>query len=420
VRYPGTVIWPGARVPKLRNRDALLSREAADLRSYADWIKSEVEKISDLAETERGQVRSATLLAYCRLRHPEYITRINDRAGTAIATVLVMAVAITASDLLLLIKVNDSALAFWPHYIVLIIAVCAGGGWASRQIFVRFWKYRGEFSADPQYYPFIMGLLLAVLAVLGPPVVIVGIGLDVPSRQWAPLAYAVALPALLAGLSGQIVLGRVYTLIEAAIRPRVRQRPLDIVVLWLAYLTVQADGGRRQWSRAAHIRALRRNIQAASWAVEHDRVLTRRIRLREIRLRFILQEDQRKLANLFRIHGDAFAAAKMVGQYDQICASLRAGLIAAVAGDWDALLVNAADSSPLGTLTRVGRVVGPSVLFLVFAIVVSWLPGVDPKSAGSARVLLVIAAALSAIPGAPAISNTVRATLEKALPWQGH
>jgi hypothetical protein len=407
-------------VLKRYSREAMLSRESADLRSSADGIRSTVEMIDHLTDTERHQVRLATFSAYCRARQPEYVIRITDRAGTSITLVALVAVVIAASNLFLRLAPDGSTVAVVPHYIVLAVALGAGGGWVSRHVLADLWKGRQRVGADGNYYPFIGAMLLAVLAVAGPPAVLVGVGLGVPARQWTPLAYAVALPSFLIGLSGQIVLGRVSLLIETALSPQRRQRPLDVTTLWLASLTAQTASSRMKWSNAAQIRRLRRSIQSAAWSIEHDRTVAYRTRIWEIQLRSSLTEDQQKLALLLRAHDRAFVTIKTYGDYERIYASLKAGLLAAAVGDWDALLTNATETGRFGTAARLSRVFGPFLLFLLFAIIVGWLPGVDQQSAGSARVLLVIAAILSVVPGGPGISDTVRATMEKALPWHGH
>jgi hypothetical protein len=123
---------------------------------------------------------------------------------------------------------------------------------------------------------------------------------------------------------------------------------------------------------------------------------------------------------VIRRHGKAFAEAKSVAEYDRICASLRAGLFAAVDGNWDALLANSAERPEAERLARALRAIVVPLLLVGAAIVVPWLPGVDAKPATSARVLLIITAIITAVPGGHAASGLISSSVEKALPWQKH
>jgi hypothetical protein len=121
------------------------------------------------------------------------------------------------------------------------------------------------------------------------------------------------------------------------------------------------------------------------------------------------------LAELVRRHDRALTQVRTAGEYDAVTASLRAGVLALVAGDAEALMRHSAAEPPTSRTARLLRHTASSLVLEAFALAVPLLPGVDRATGAGVRILLLMTAAFALTPADSSSSGSFRSALERSL-----
>jgi hypothetical protein len=401
---------------KRRGQMARLAAEAGLVRGQLEWANDVLAAIDTVSEEQRSLIRGPVLAACLRFRDPRYLRRYISLVGAALTVMFCLASAATAAQSA--IAIDDRAVA--PHRALeiatLLAAVSLSVAVLVRRTLIGVPRRWRKLRADRKYFVMAVWLVIGLYIPGALVVIVAGQAASGPPGRLA-LAYVVA-AGLGAGLASSRVFPKVVTPLRVAFSREKRQRPFDATVVILSWLTAEACECRSRWSYAATVRALREKVTSAAGWIETDRSMLDRTAVTEIRLRRQIIADQRRLAGVVRRHGEALVTAKTAADYQRICASLTGGLLAALHDDGAALLAAAQAPRRSDAAARIARAAIPPIVLVGFALALTWIPGVDPTQARSARVLLLIAAILSAVPNAPGVSDTVRSTIEKALPWQ--
>jgi hypothetical protein len=202
-----------------------------------------------------------------------------------------------------------------------------------------------------------------------------------------------------------------------SVRPAPWNRSDDEAIRSLFLSTVNLYRSRDYWDTPSEIAYLRNHIDAGARRVENNRVPLRAVRFRERGLRTEIRHKHGKLAEQLRLHSRSLAQVHSLSDYDRICDSLRAGLLAAVRSDWDELLRHAPELTAASQLRRAAnRLTGPAVL-VAAGLLIPLLPGVGPVPGDSVRILLLASGALALLPAATTdlARSNVQGALDKAL-----
>lgn len=198
-----------------------------------------------------------------------------------------------------------------------------------------------------------------------------------------------------------------------SVRPAPWNRSDDEAIRSLFLSTVNLYQSRDYWDRPSEIAYLRNHIDASARRVENNRIPLRAVRFRERGLRTEIRHKHGKLAEQLRLHSRSLAQVHSLSDYDRICDSLRAGLLAAVRSDWDELLRHAPELTAASQLRRaLNRLTGPAVL-VAAGLLIPLLPGVGPVPGDSVRILLLASGALALLPAAT--TNLARSDVQSAL-----
>lgn len=170
---------------------------------------------------------------------------------------------------------------------------------------------------------------------------------------------------------------------------------------------------RSTWHHAAICKRLRFRLLEMAREVSVTRVRTRRTNFTlEWRIRREIKVENLRLAAVLRQHADSLAKAGRQGEYDQICDSLLAGLVAASHDDWDALLEHAPEITNKSLVVRLATRLTPAVILLAAALLVPLLPAFR-ESGDSIRGVLLPMAGLAAVGASESVTGPVRSLLEK-------
>lgn len=216
------------------------------------------------------------------------------------------------------------------------------------------------------------------------------------------------------------VLVRLMVVVDSwmqSVRPAPWNRSDDEAIRTLFLSTVNLYRSRGDWDAPSEISFLRYQIDAGARRVETNRVPLRAVRFRERGLRTEIRHRHRKLAEQLRLHSRSLAQVHSRADYDRVCDSLRAGLLAAVGSDWDELLRHAPELTAASQFRRAAnRLTGPAVL-VAAGLLIPLLPGVGPVPGDSVRILLLASGALALLPAATTdlARGNVQGALDKAL-----
>ena len=271
---------------------------------------------------------------------------------------------------------------------------------------------REIFTRNEQMMPIAKILLSLVVFVSlgGTPWVILGF-LRLPHVWIGGWAVFLALGLGLANMAARIV-GLVTNRLDRIMRPA-GELPHHLVI-WRLFddvTTLYAYG--HVWRQ--RLGPTRRSLLSSARAIERSRIAMRTARWRDVGFRRDLRVPQLRLAALYRTHASALAKALDQAEYEAVCDSMRAGLLAAVDLDWTTLLANAPQVT--GTSRAVGalRRFAPSLTLTFFALAIPLLPGVGDSVGSSIRVLLLGTAVLTLIPAGDGASATIKDALDKAV-----
>ncbi|MER7922724.1 hypothetical protein ABTY96_06235 [Streptomyces sp. NPDC096057] len=202
-----------------------------------------------------------------------------------------------------------------------------------------------------------------------------------------------------------------------SVRPAPWNRSDDEAIRSLFLSTVNLYQSRDYWDAPSEIAYLRNHIDAGARRVENNRVPLRAVRFRERGLRNEIRHRHSRLAEQLRLHSRSLAQVHSRSDYDRVCDSLRAGLLAAVSSDWDELLRHAPELTAASQFRRAAnRLTGPAVL-VTAGLLIPLLPGVGPVPGDSVRILLLASGALALLPAATTdlARSNVQGALDRAL-----
>jgi hypothetical protein len=420
-QYRGVDIW--FRFITRRQAD----RETENERAWRHYVLLRVHEIRGLTAQERGEIAPAAYHACSDGRLPLWSQE--RRTAAAIALALLFALMCCAS---LLWFVNEGVRTELGSRLVSDVPAEGLGASVRTQalitgpitglgaLLIRFTTSMrilrsafGDGSRVTWGLPYATIPLLAVVLVGCPwaAVTIAGVYASWPTG-WNIL---IAL-ALVFGMVLVRVLLVVYGWIES-VRPAPWNRSDDEAIRSLFLSTVSMYKSRDYWDTPSEVAYLRNNIDAGARRVENNRVPLRAVRFRERGLRTEIRHKHRKLAEQLRLHSRSLAQVHSLSDYDRICDSLRAGLLAAVRSDWDELLRHAPELTAASQLRRAAnRLTGPAVL-VAAGLLIPLLPGVGPVPGDSVRILLLASGALALLPAATTdlARSSVQGALDKAL-----
>ncbi|MFK4123633.1 hypothetical protein [Streptomyces longwoodensis] len=194
-----------------------------------------------------------------------------------------------------------------------------------------------------------------------------------------------------------------------------RAHPLDAVLVELMAATSACSRGRAGWWDPRTVRAVRTRLAVATAAAGDITAVRRRTSVTELAARRRAQRFHTALAQLVRRHDRALTQVRTAGEYDAVTASLRAGVLALVAGDAEALMQHSAAEPPTSRTARLLHRTACSLVLAAFALAISLLPGVDQSTGAGVRILLLMTAAVALTPADSSSSGSVRSALERSL-----
>lgn len=369
----------------------------------------------------------AFLYAWMRHRYPislQFVTNYAAMIGTAVGMVLAcagvgaVAAGFAAAD-------GSPRAPWWLFPLAPFAAACTSSiisGWREVLWIVSFVRRLGirtalgrmvRFAPIGHWFPIVVNLAVVVIAVVAGWVTVTT-ALAAPAGQRLVVASA-ALFGTVLGFGTLRWIRVIQTFLRARYRDPHRPRPLDGVLGELVRAAAICDLLRSEWWTPRTVRSIRDQLGFAiaaagdTWPIRHRTSFTE----------FAARRDARRfhtaLAELIRRHDRALTQVRTAHEYDAIAHSLRAGVLALVAGDLASLMQHSAPEPPVSRLTRFLRRTGAGLVLVLFAVAIPLLPGVDNETGAGVRVLLLMTAALSLTPAGDLASNSIRSALERSL-----
>ncbi|MGW5284505.1 hypothetical protein ACWERI_34510 [Streptomyces collinus] len=415
---------------RVMSDDELRHREAMWVRHGALRIRRYAEAFPDADDAERQRVRMAVLYAWMRNRCPVAVQFVANYVATVATAVGMAGVAATGGAVAALFAADTSTPGDAPCWLfptATWAAVCLGSLFAVRddvhQI-IAFFRRLGTRGAlrrltQPQIAYWFVPATLCVTAVVA------------AAASWLTLVTALAAPTgqqmitAAAGLFGATLglqaarwINGVQLLLHRRLRRAGRPHPLDAVLVELMAATSACSRGRARWwdpRTVRAVRAVRTRLAVATAAAGNISAVRRRTSVTELAARRRARRFHTALAELVRRHDRALTQVHTAGEYDAVTASLRAGVLALVTGDTEALMRHSAAEPPTSRTARLLRHTASSLVLTAFALAIPLLPGVDRATGAGVRILLLMTAALALTPADGSASGSVRSALERSL-----
>ncbi|MFI1376132.1 hypothetical protein ACH4UY_29530 [Streptomyces longwoodensis] len=403
--------------------DELRHREVVWVRNGALRIREYAEAFPDAGDAERQRVRMAVLHAWMRNRCPVAVQFVANYVATAVTALGMAGVAATGGAVAALFAAHTGTpggAPWWLFPAATWAAVCLGSLFVVRddvRRIVAVFRRLGTRGAlrrltQPQIAYWFVPATVCVTAVVAAAASWLALvtALTAPTGQQMITAAAGLFGATL-GLQAARWVGGVERLLHRRLRRAGRPHPLDAVLVELMAATSACSRGRARWWDPP----VRTRLAVATAAAGDSSVVRRRTSVTELAARRRARRFHTALAELVRRHDRALTQVRTAGEYDAVTASLRAGVLALVTGDAEALMRHSAAEPPTSRTARLLRRTASSLVLAAFALAIPLLPGVDRATGAGVRILLLMTAALTLTPADGSASGSVRSALERSL-----
>ncbi|MCX5000731.1 hypothetical protein [Streptomyces longwoodensis] len=407
--------------------DELRDREVVWVRNGALRIRGYAEAFPDAGDAERQRVRMAVLYAWMRNRCPVAVQFVANYVATAVTALGMAGAAASGGAVAALFAAHTGTpggAPWWLFPAATWAAVCLGSLFVVRddvRRIVAVFRGLGTRGAlrrltQPQIAYWFVPATLCVTAVVAAAAswLTLVTALTAPTGQQMITAAAGLFGATL-GLQAARWVGGVERLLHRRLRRAGRAHPLDAVLVELMAATSACSRGRARWWDPRTVRAVRTRLAVATAAAGDSSVVRRRTSVTELAARRQARRFHTALAELVRRHDRALTQMRTAGEYDAVTASLRAGVLALVTGDTEALMRHSAAEPPTSRTARLLRRTASSLVLAAFALAIPLLPGVDRATGAGVRILLLMTAALALTPADASASGSVRSALERSL-----
>ncbi|WP_424705470.1 hypothetical protein [Kitasatospora acidiphila] len=275
--------------------------------------------------------------------------------------------------------------------------------------YIRAWR-RNQYHSAPQYRNISFSIFLIVA--LGYSIFAVAIGGVTGSNdaKWPAVpTYLFTAIAVAAGANSCIAMaydGRRYFSSRWAHRS-------DLLLARLIVVTATFYNARASWRHASECRRLRYRVTSLAKEMESTRVRVRRTGQEERKARRFIRDQNVRVAAVLRRHAEVLSVAGTQQEYERICRSLTAGLLAASEDNWEGLLENSPDITFMSRIQRLSARLGPAAFLLAAAFLLPLFPGLHGASASIYGTLLPVAT-LTALGAPEVVLNSIRSVIDKS------